>query len=179
MKTEGLLIAAEFPPVEGYPAFDDEETITVFSELQDATRGVRDLRSSSSVPPRDRVKVTFVVPPSRVESFSAHAHIVQQMAGIGDYEVLSSGKRPPNAASITVGPLRIFVHNISDDAAERSRAARSLEEIEKQIAGKKSKLGNDKFVANADPEVVAAERKRLDELLAEQAHLGAHLAELQ
>jgi len=53
-----------------------------------------------------------------------------------------------------------------------------LEGVDKQIATKEAKLGNAQFVANAKPEVVAAERGRLDELLAQRASLREHLAEL-
>jgi len=51
--------------------------------------------------------------------------------------------------------------------------------VEKQIAGKEAKLNNSQFVGNAKPEVVAAERGRLDELLAQRASLHEHLAELE
>ena len=50
--------------------------------------------------------------------------------------------------------------------------------LEKQIGGKKAKLGNEKFVANANPEIVEAERTRLAELLEQRAALTTHLSEL-
>jgi len=178
LTTDVPLIAAEFPPLEGYPALDDEGILTTFGELQDATRGVRELRSNCSVPPKDRVTVTVVVPAEHVVSFGAHSHIVRHMAGIGELDVVSQGKRPLNAGSVTIKGLRIYVHNITDDAAEQVRARKTLEGVEKQIAGKEAKLNNSQFVANAKPEVVAAERGRLDELLAQRASLREHLAEL-
>ncbi|MFH1110589.1 MAG: valine--tRNA ligase [Planctomycetota bacterium] len=178
LTTDVLLIAAEFPPLEGYPALDDEGILATFGELQDATRGVRELRSNCNVPSKDRVTVTVVVPAEHVASFGAHSHIVRHMAGIGGLDVVSQGKRPPNAGSVTIKGLRIYVHNITDDAAEQVRARKTLEGVEKRIAGKEAKLNNSQFVANAKPEVVAAERGRLDELLAQRASLREHLAEL-
>jgi len=178
LTTDVPLIAAEFPPLEGYPALDDEGIVTTFGELQDATRGVRELRSNCNVPPKDRVTVTVVVPAEHVASFGAHSHIVRHMAGIGELDVVSQGKRPLNAGSVTIKGLRIYVHNITDDASERVRARKTLEGVEKQIASKEAKLNNSQFVANAKPEVVAAERGRLDELLAQRVSLHEHLAEL-
>jgi valyl-tRNA synthetase len=178
LKCDSALILAPFPPVEGYPAFDDEKILATFASLQDAVRGVRDLRSSANVPPKDRPAVTVVVPPDRIGAFESQAHIVRHMAGIGTLNVAAGGKRPKNAGSITIGSTRIFVHDISDDDAERARSAKALEAVEKQIAGKESKLSNEKFVANAKPEVVEAERQRLSELLAERAALTAHLRDL-
>ncbi len=179
LKTDGPLISAEFPPVNAYPALDDEEILATFSALQDATRGVRDLRSASNVPPKERPAVTVVVPPDRLEAFRSQAHIVRHMAGIGELNPVDSGRRPPNAASMTLGALRIFIHDISDDAAERERATKALADAERQIAGKESKLSNEKFVANAKAEVVEAERQRLHELVTQRDTLKAHLAELE
>ncbi len=178
LKTDVPLIAADFPPLDGYPALDDENILTTFGELQDATRGVRELRSNCNVPPKDKVAVTVVVPAEHLGSFKAHSHIVRHMAGIGELDVVAQGKRPPNAGSVTIKGLRIYVHNITDDASERVRARKTLEGVDKQIAAKEAKLGNAKFVANAKPEVVAAERGRLAELLAQRASLRDHLAEL-
>ena len=66
-----------------------------------------------------------------------------------------------------------------DDEAERARTTKGLAGVEKQIAGKQAKLGNEKFLANAKPQIVEAERERLSELLSQQAALQAHLAELE
>jgi valyl-tRNA synthetase len=68
--------------------------------------------------------------------------------------------------------------NVTDDAAERTRAAKELESVEKQIAGKEGKLRNQQFVTNAKPEVVKAESDRLSELVAQRETLRNHLVEL-
>ncbi|MCH7595860.1 MAG: class I tRNA ligase family protein [Planctomycetes bacterium] len=178
LRTNTLLISADFPPVEGYACLDDEAGLQTFAGLQHATRGVRELRSSCDVSPKDRVTATVVVPQDNVESFQRLSHIVQHMAGIGTLHVVSAAKRPTNAASITIQGLRIYMHDVSDDEAERARATKTLESLEKQIAAKKSKLGNEKFVNNAKAEVVAAEGKRLAELLKQQVSIQEHLTEL-
>jgi valyl-tRNA synthetase len=100
------------------------------------------------------------------------------MAGIGELNVATQSKRPANAGSVTIKGLRIYVHDVSDDAAERGRATKTLEGVVKQIAVKEAKLGNAQFIANANPEVVAAERERLGELAAQRASLQEHLTEL-
>jgi valyl-tRNA synthetase len=100
------------------------------------------------------------------------------MAGIGDLNVTTQAKRPANAGSVTIKGLRIYVHDVSDDAAERLRATKALEGVVKQISGKEAKLGNAQFIANANPEVVAAEQERLAELVGQRASLQEHLTEL-
>jgi len=178
LKTDVLLVVAEFPPLEGYPAFDDERITATFGALQDATRGVRELRSDCKVAPKERVTVTVVVPIEQLESFRAHSHIVRHMAGIGELNLATQSKRPANAGSVTIKGLRIYVHDVSDDAAERGRATKTLEGVVKQIAVKEAKLGNAQFITNANPEVVAAERERLAVLVGQRASLQEHLTEL-
>lgn len=179
LSTDRPLVLAEFPPVDGYAQLDDAAILETFANLQDATRGVRDLRVRCHVPPKQRVMVTVVAPAEHAEAFRAQAHIVRHMAGIDTLHVVEQGRRPPNAGSIAVRHLRIFVHDISDDAAERTRSQQALEALGKQIAGKESKLNNPGFVAKADPALVESERTKLAELLAQRTALADHLTELQ
>ena len=76
------------------------------------------------------------------------------------------------------GGLRIFVHDISDDDDDRRQTEKSLTQVDKQISGKEAKLDNEKFLKNAKPEIVDAERKRLETLITQRNALRAHMAEL-
>jgi valyl-tRNA synthetase len=101
------------------------------------------------------------------------------MAGIGELHVLPEAKRPRNAGSVAIRGVRIYVHDVSDDEAERIRTTKALAQLDKQIAGKQAKLSDERFLARARAEVVAAERDRLDNLLAERRSLQEHLGELE
>ena len=179
LTTDSQLIRAKFPPDDGYPVFDDEAICATFSDLQDATRGVRELRSQCGVSPKDKVKVTVGVPADHAAAFSVHAHVVKHMAGIEELVVDPGARRPKNAASAAAHGLRIYVHDITDDAAELGRTTKALASIERQIASTQGKLNNEKFLANARPEVVEGERERLADFLTQRTSLQDHLAELQ
>ena len=71
-----------------------------------------------------------------------------------------------------------MVHDISDDAAERKRIESECAGVDKQIAAKQSKLANEKFLNNAKPDVVEAERQRLQELEKSLAAVQESLADL-
>ncbi len=173
-----VLIVADFPPEDGWPELDDARIIDLFQDLQDATRGVRDLRSKCNVPPKAKVTVTLKVPADRLESLRGQAHIIREMAGVETLHVVCDAARPKNSASTVVGAVQILVHDVSNDEAERRRIEKDLAGVEKQIAGKESKLANEKFVLNARPEVVDAERQRLNELLAQRQTLTHALRDL-
>ena len=179
LSTDSMLITAAYPPMEGYPSLEDEHIATLFGEIQDVVRGVRDLRVSCKVSPKQAVKATVAMPDKDRDGFVAHAHIVRKMANVSELVVDPTAKRPRDAGSISIRSLRVFVHDVSDDEAELKRSRKSLDSLAKQIKGKEGKLANEKFLANAKPEVVEIERKRLAELTAQQDSLKAHLAELE
>jgi len=170
-----LLITAAFPPAEGWSALDDEGILEIFEELQAATRGVRDLRSRCNVPPRQPVDVTLNAPAGHVEALRGDAHVLQRLANVGTLTVTSGATRPKNAGTLVVGHVQIFVHDISDDTAEAQRLRQEIAATQKQIAASQARLGNEKFVANARPEVVQDARDRLADLEAKAAGLRANL----
>ena len=174
-----LLITAQYPPKEGWPGLDSAEICEVFEELQAATRGVRDLRSKCNVRPRDRVTVTLNAPPGHVEALRADAHVLQRLAGVGELTVTTGATRPKNAATLVVGPVQIFVHDISDDKAEAARLRQDIAETEKQTAASAARLANQKFTANAPADVVQAARDRLADLEAKLRTLQEHLRALE
>jgi len=172
------LVLAPFPPEDGYTSLDDDAMVATFGGLQDITRGVRELRNAANLPPRDMVNVTLAVPAQHAEAIDRQSHVVRHMARIDKLMIDPNAARPKNSGSVNIHGLQIYVHDISDDAAERTRTKKTLEQLEKQIAGKQSKLGNEKFLANAKPDIIEAERKRLEEQLLQQQALQAHLSEL-
>jgi valyl-tRNA synthetase len=89
--------------------------------------------------------MTVVVPAERLQSFQEHSHILRRMAGIGELNVVAQCRRPPNSGSVMVNGLRIYVHDITDDASERVRAKNTLKGGGKRIAAKEAKLGNARF----------------------------------
>ena len=65
-----------------------------------------------------------------------------------------------------------------DVEAEKKRLAKEIEKTAKEVLKCENKLGNEKFVANAKPEVVAVERARLDEWQGKLAQLQEMIANL-
>ena len=176
LRMNDLLITTDFPPADGWPGVDDPAVIQDFETLQDATRGVRDLRSRNNVPPKQKVTVTVKVPPDRVEGLKRQASIVQRLAGVPTLHVASDAARPKNAGTIVAGSMQIYVHDIADDQAERKRLEKEMAAVDQQISAKEGKLSNEKFVNNAKPEVVDAERARLVALREHRETLAQSLA---
>jgi len=173
-----MLMLAAYPPKGGYPALDDAHVLEMFEDIQSAVRGVRDLRNKCAVPVKQKVKVTIKAAQEHLDLLAEQQHIIAESAGVDGLALVTEVRRPKNAGTTVVGPLQIFVHDISDDDAERKRLEKELADVDKRLTACASKLGNANFVANAKPDVVEAERARLAELEKSKAAVQESLAQL-
>ncbi|MDB4353797.1 valine--tRNA ligase, partial [Akkermansiaceae bacterium] len=76
------------------------------------------------------------------------------------------------------GEIFMPLEGLIDVAAEQARLDKEIEKIGKEVTKCSNKLGNEKFVANAKPEVVAVERERLEEWQVKLAQLQKMRADL-
>ena len=77
-------------------------------------------------------------------------------------------------ASVTpLGELFLPLEGLVDVDAERTRIAKELEKITKEIARSEAKLGNESFVQRAPADVVQQEQDRLRDWKEKEAHLLA------
>jgi len=74
--------------------------------------------------------------------------------------------------------MQIFVADVIDTAAEKKRLAGELANLDQQIKGIESKLGNESFTARAPAEIVDRERQRLSDLQAKRETVVNTLREL-
>lgn len=164
-----LLATASYPPAGGWAALTAPDADAVFEDLRNATRAIREIRQNQNVALKDTVDVTISVPSQqRVESLRHEAQVIKQMAKVGELTIGADAERPPNAATLVIGDMQIFVANVIDPAAERKRLEKDLAGLDKQIAGIEGKLNNAGFVDRAPADVVQRERDRLAELRAKR-----------
>ncbi|MDM8008801.1 MAG: class I tRNA ligase family protein, partial [Phycisphaerae bacterium] len=174
-----LLATAVYPPAGGWTALTAPDADAVFDDLRNATRAIREIRQNQNVALKDTVDVTISVPAEqRVESLRQEAQVIKQMAKVGELTIGADAERPPNAATLVIGDMQIFVANVIDPVAERQRLEKDLAGIDKQIAGIESKLNNAGFVERAPAEVVQRERERLAELQAKRQTVVMHMGQL-
>jgi len=173
-----ILMTAKLPPAQGYPDLEDANVLAMFEDVQQAVRGIRDLRNKCKVANKDKVTVTIRSAREHLDLITSQSHVIEAMAGVGQLDLVEQFERPRNSGTTVVGALQLFVHDISDDDVERKRLTKELESLDKRLAGVNGKLSNAKFVENAKPEVIEAERQRKAELEQSQAAVAASLAEL-
>ncbi len=176
LPTSEQLIHAAWPQAQ--PAWRDEGVEQHIAFLQDIIRGIRDVRSRYTIPPQTRVTARIPAEGETAEALRAGAELLKTMAGLASLEIGADIQRSPDAATAVVGALEVYIPSVIDPEKERGRLAKQQQALQKRIDGSRRKLGNEKFLSNAKPDVVQKERDRLAESEAEMENVEAALSAL-
>lgn len=167
-----LLCHADWP----LAAFGDEAAAEEINWLVDLVSGLRSARAEMNVPPSATAPLIVVgandVTRTRLKQ---HEGAIGRLARVAN--ITLADVAPKGAAQVVIGeataclPLGALI----DLSAEKARIEKNIAKTEAEMERIGKKLGNEKFVANADPEVVAAERERFAELEVQVANLRTAL----
>ncbi|NTF87011.1 valine--tRNA ligase [Agrobacterium rhizogenes] len=170
---DGLICHAEWP----VPSYADDVAADEINWLIDLVSGLRSVRSEMNVPPAATAPLVIVGANSLTrERLFRHDAAIKRLARV---EAISlSDTAPKGAAQIVVGEATacLPLGSLIDLSVEKARLEKGIAKNEQEMARIVGKLSNEKFVANANPDVVAAERERLDELQGQLASLKVALA---
>jgi valyl-tRNA synthetase len=110
-----------------------------------------------------------------------HFAWLTRLAGLESIKQLARSESAPESATAIVGELTLLVPmaGLIDPKAEIERLTKKMAKNASDIGKLNAKLGNENFVRNAPPEVVAADRARVAELEAQNAGLAAQLARVR
>lgn len=170
---DGLICHAEWPA----PSYADDVAADEINWLIDLVSGLRSVRAEMNVPPAATAPLVIVGANSLTrERLFRHDAAIKRLARVE--EISLSDVAPKGAAQIVVGEATICLPlgNLIDLSVEKARLEKGIAKNEQEMARIVGKLSNEKFVANANPDVVAAERERLDELQGQLASLKVALA---
>ena len=154
-----------------------------FEVFREVLGGIRRIRSSQNIAPRETVPVAVRCDAATEALLAPMKVLLESLAGA---DVITLG---PNAEPFaTDAPLSIPAFDVElhvdlerfiDVDAELQRLERLLGQIVKQITGKRQKLSNENFVSRAPEQVVAQERQSLEELERQQQGIDADIAKLK
>ena len=144
--------------------------LEVIDEVKQIVAGVRNVRASKNIPQKERLTLI-----SEVELNP----LVDKLANIENSHDLSAVSS--NCAKFIVGtteyaiPMDAFI-NVDEELAKLEA---DLQHQEGFLRGVMAKLGNERFVQNAKPEIVELERKKKVDAEQRIAALKANIAELK
>jgi valyl-tRNA synthetase len=174
--TADSVMTSIYPAASDY-ASDADAEIRV-GLLKEYILKVRQIRGEMNIAPSRRITLLLGDADAAARTLVAeHATYLQRLAGLEKLEVLAPGEAGPVSASAMVGSTTLLVPlaGLIDPVAEAERLSKVIAKNDSDIAKLKAKLGNENFVKNAKPELVAADRARLAELESQNQNLGAQL----
>ncbi|MBY5351110.1 valine--tRNA ligase [Rhizobium leguminosarum] len=163
-----LVCHAEWPA----PSYADDGAADEINWLIDLVSGIRSVRAEMNVPPSATAPLVVVKANNLTrERLFRHDAAIKRLARV---EAISLAEdAPKGAAQIVVAEATICLPlgNLIDLSAEKARLEKAIAKMEGEISRIDGKLSNERFVANANPDVVEAERDRLEELQGQNASL--------
>ncbi|MER9305493.1 valine--tRNA ligase [Mesorhizobium sp. M0496] len=170
-----LLCHAAWPS----PDFEDAQAAADINWLVDLVSGIRSVRSEMNVPPAAIAPLVVVGANDLTrERLAREESAIKRLARVGDISLTDVA--PKGSAQIVLNEATICLPlgSLIDLSAEKARLEKAIAKTEQETARICGKLSNEKFVANANPDVVAAERERLGDLKGQNASLKLALARI-
>ncbi len=142
----------------------DDEAVADIEWVRQFILGIRQIRGEMDISPGKSLPVLLLgADPIDRERANKHALLLARVGRVESITVLDDSDDPPTSATALMGDLRLLVpmKGLIDTDAERTRLLKQLDKVKAELQRSNGKLGNEKFVNNAPPEVVTQERARV------------------
>ncbi|GHT18738.1 hypothetical protein FACS189429_5650 [Bacteroidia bacterium] len=129
------------------------EFIKGFEYAKEIITNIRNIRTSKNISPKERL--TLFVKGNYDSSFD---EVIKKLGNISEIKI--TDEKPANTIAYLVGTTEFFVPveiNVEEEIAKMQAEIKYFEGFLKSVM---AKLSNEKFVANAKPEIVENERRK-------------------
>jgi len=153
-ENEDIIVAA-YPVVGNY----DLKIIQEGEKLKEIISSIRDVRNKNGLSPK--IKLTVHIQATDKNLYNKFGTLIEKIANI--YPILFTNNEVANAVSQLIQTDKIFIETgvQIDTESEKKKIQEEIEYYKGFIASVEKKLGNEKFVANAKPEIIENERKKM------------------
>jgi valyl-tRNA synthetase len=165
-----------------YPApaqlWRDEDAERELSLVLDVVRAVRNMRREHGLD-AGRWLEAYVVADA---SIAKHAPAIEALARVRPLHFVAHASHAPTESVATAiladAQVVLPLTGLVDREAERAKLDRERGQAQSQVESLERQLSNDKFLANAKAEVIAATRQRLEDARSRLSGIDTRLAEL-
>jgi valyl-tRNA synthetase len=162
------------------PGWRDPAVEADFERVQSVVTAIRSFRSEKGLSPKLRLRpVASSADGETLATIKRERDLVSRLAGLESLRFVESLDGTPGARVIT-GPVELAIplEGLLDVEAERQRLQKLIDRTDQEISKIAAKLNNEGFVGRAPAEVVAEQRRRLEEESAAQSKLKMQLSSL-
>jgi len=143
----------------------EESSIKEFSLIQDIIRSIRNLRSEAKIEPARKLQAVLVSENLQL-LLETQKLVLCNLAGLNEEETTIYTSKPENLegmVSLVVGEVEVYLKlaDKHDEATERARMEKELQELESQITRLENLLTGP-FAQKAPAKIVAAEHEKLE-----------------
>lgn len=160
----------------------DAEIISEFEKTKEIIAGIRTVRLQKNIPQKEKLSLII-----NGEYASSFIEVIIKICNLENINIVSESKKSPLAGDL--GGFSSFLVGTTEFSIPMGSLINAEEEIAKMeteivyfegfIESVMKKLGNERFVANAKPEVVEAERKKKADAESKIASLQEGIAALK
>ncbi len=158
--------------------FYDQRMLDEFDTAREVIAGVRNLRNSRGLSPKEVLEVSYIAGDRRF-SIDRFAGIIRKLGNVS--EIHAVAEKPSNAISFMIGTTECFVpmsQNVNREA-ELEKLQADLKYAEGFLQSVLKKLSNEKFVNGAPAAVIEKERNKQRDAETKIAALKAQIEALQ
>ena len=157
------------------PTKADDELTAQIENVKQIVSGVRMVRSSKNIAPREQLDLQ-VVGQNAYEPFNT---VIAKMANLSNISVVAEKDATAASFMVSTDEFAVPLGNMIDVEAEIAKMEAQLKHLEGFLAGIQKKLSNERFVQNAPEAVVALERKKQSDSEEKIAALKESIAALR
>ena len=162
------IIVAEWPKETSF----DSSVIDRFAQAAEAVSQVRNIRNQKNLSPKEKLELQI--------KGAADAQYDAVIVKLGNVNLSFTDAKPEGAMSFLIKSTEYFVPLAGsvDPAAEKERLTKDLIYNQGFLKSVQSKLANERFVANAKPEILENERQKEADTLAKIKSIEEQLTQL-
>ena len=159
-KENSLLIVQDY--VEFDQSLENSEVQEMMNKFIDVTTGIRNIRSSVNLKPKDEIDVKIFTDDKKLAKFIYESrHFMKDLANVKSGTIRNkTAEKPKKSASLATVHTEIFIplEGLIDINDQVNRIKKDMEKTQAEYKKVEAKLSNVNFMANA-PEEVRAEVK--------------------
>ncbi|MCC2678489.1 MAG: hypothetical protein K0R29_1065 [Pseudobdellovibrio sp.] len=191
---KSLPLKSEACIIDSYPTVENDRELLAFASPQaelevdvvkEVITAIRNIRGENRISPAVKLNVRLGVVHDDVQKILSHNRsAIMTLARLENMEIGEEGNLMKCAvAPVAIGEARVKViiplEGLVDFDEEIKRIQKTIEKLEKDVSLLTNKLSNEKFVQNADEDVVAADRVLLQQSKEQVVSLKESLTRFQ
>jgi valyl-tRNA synthetase len=164
---EEALIIAKFP--ETNESMINADINDNMDFVQESITAIRNLRKQVNLSPALDIAITInVAQDSQKSLMEEYKGYFTKLAKVTEMTVNVNGEKLKGAIAAVVRNVEIYLplSGLVDLDQEKAKLDKKLKKLEKEFSGIERKLKNEKFLANARPEIIEKEKAKYDEVKA-------------